>query len=223
MTEQLVKWNYRLYIITTVLFAPAALALALALLGRFAVANGSQASVHFNNQLAMGWWWLKWTFGLGMICGLLVGFTGVPWFYLPVYVPSFLLIRRALEGLRLCSDVQMNRISAHDVSPQETEARVPLAETLSPQVAGTTLARVGAAKDIAEEKIREVIPMIRAKAQEILGKTGATVVEFGVERLLGRIHGLMPFPFRIVVRKRKFIAFCLQHEELVFGDLLKPM
>lgn len=238
MAKRIVLANYALFLSTTLFFIPAFVATGSAILSRIARLGGDDTQHHFNNQVKLGWWWIRWTIPLMFLCVIIANLFESTLLLLPAYIPSFLLIPKAWSGfnyarLEEMPDTDLAESRRAPISQASTGGQLSSESTRSvksdllntdretPPEWESYAAAFKAAKDDLEAQIKVVVPLIREKAQEILGKTGTTILEYGVERLLIKIHGLLPWPFRLVVRRKRFVAFCLAHEEMVFGELLE--
>lgn len=78
--------------------------------------------------------------------------------------------------------------------------------------------------ELTPEQVRErldtYLPAIKKHVQDLPAKAGQSIQQYGVEKLLEDVHALLPLPVRLVVRKQRFIKFCMNHQELIFGEQL---
>lgn len=63
-----------------------------------------------------------------------------------------------------------------------------------------------------EHLLREQIPKLKSKVQEILQKSGKGIDAYGPEKLFEQVHELLPFPVRALIKKDRFVAFCVKNK-----------
>lgn len=64
-----------------------------------------------------------------------------------------------------------------------------------------------------EVKVAEYEPEIKRAAIDILAKSGQSIDEYGAEKLFGKIHGLLPLAIRVVIRRPRFVDFCIHNQD----------
>ncbi len=63
-----------------------------------------------------------------------------------------------------------------------------------------------------DDLLQEQNPKLRSKVDEILEKSGQGIEAYGPEKLFGQVYDLLPFAVRVVIKKDKFVSFCIANQ-----------
>ena len=63
-----------------------------------------------------------------------------------------------------------------------------------------------------DDLLQEQIPKLRSKVDEILKKSGQGIEAYGAEKLFGEVYDLLPLAVRLVIKKDKFVSFCIANQ-----------
>jgi hypothetical protein len=61
--------------------------------------------------------------------------------------------------------------------------------------------------------LEEQLPKIKTRIRETLERSSKSIDEYGAEKLFGEIHGFLPLAFRVVIRKKRFVRFCMENRD----------
>lgn len=112
------------------------------------------------------------------------------------------------------SNVEMPDYGAADVQQEQPASQEAAAQHGLVEQVVETSENDGEPLDAkAAALLEQQLPKIKAKLNETLAKSSKSIDEYGAEKLFEEIHGFLPIPVRIVVRKKRFVRFCMENRD----------
>lgn len=182
--------------------------------------GGDIEQTHFARQVlvsagAVGLWLLGYVY-FSATSGDTGNSVFVPWFVVAISVWI------GLKKLKMSQPMGEMEISAG--GGETVKATIPAGDEPAPTVSATsevkasTFAGVVSAKDKLDSVLAEYLPTIKAKLKTQLGDKAKNMSDANYEKGLGLVYKLLPLPFRLVMKKDKFIAYGKKHRETLLAD-----
>lgn len=113
------------------------------------------------------------------------------------------------------SNIEVPGAAAATELSEEPAVQETVSQTEDANALGDTNEDVGAEPLDAKARalLDEQLPKIRARMRETLERSSKSIDEYGAEKLFGEIHGFLPLAVRLVVRKKRFVRFCMENRD----------